>query len=334
MSVVTRHDDSSYEVASRYGYIDPELVPALEALPTNPFGTDGFGVAEVRAINATIALPELPADPGIGCRDIRRSADGPALRIIAPESDRPGRPCIFWIHGGGFVVGSPFDTDLRLFRWASEHDCVVVAVEYGLAPEHPYPQGLEDCYAGLVWTWHHADELGINPAAIAVAGESAGGGLAAALALVARDRREVEPCFQLLIYPMLDDRTVDAVDQPDTPVWTKAANAAGWVAYLGGDQRDGTSVAVTAAPGRAAPAQLKSLPACLISVGSEDLFRAENVAYAAALQAAAVPTDLHVYAGAFHGSDHLVPEAAVSRRFERDLDVALGRAFAQVQRGR
>ena len=313
----------------KYGYVDPELVPLLQLLPANPFGTPGFGVTELRAMDDAMPKVELPVVEGITCRDIGREPgdEGPPLRIISPDAPKSGRPCIFWIHGGGFIAGSPFNTDLRLFRWVAEHDCVVVAVQYGLAPERPFPTGLEDCYAGLVWTADHADELGIDRSAIAVVGESAGGGLAASMAILARDRQEVIPCFQMLIYPMLDDRTVDDVDRIDAPVWTKAANIAGWSAYL--SSASGAEVSITAAPARATADQLRGLPACFLTVGSLDLFRNEDLQYATALQDAGVPTELHVYAGAFHASDHLVPEAAVSRRFERDLDVALGRAFAR-----
>ena len=305
-------------------YVDPELERILAALPPNPLGVDGYGVAEARADAELAPTIDPPTGSGAGFTDLPAAADRPAVRIIAPDEPRPGRPCILWIHGGGYVAGSPFLTDARLFRWAIEHDCVIVAVQYPLAPENPHPAGLEHCYAGLTWVWTNADELGIDSGRIAVAGESAGGGLAAALAIHARDRAEVPICFQLLIYPMLDDRTVADTDRADAPVWTKAANAVGWAAYLGeaADQPP-----VTAAPGRARPEQLRGLPPCFVSVGSLDLFRDEDIRYAQALQDAGVPTELHVYAGTFHGSDHLVPEAAVSRRFERDLDVAIGRAL-------
>lgn len=310
------------------GYVDPELKPVLSALPPNPLGVGDYGIAQARADSDLLPIIEPPADLGIGHTDLpAEPATGrPAVRIIAPEEPRAGRPCLLWIHGGGYVGGSPFITDLRLFRWAGEHDCVVVAVQYGLAPEKPYPAGLEDCYAGLSWVHEHADELGVDPARVAVVGESAGGGLAAALAILARDRGEYPILFQLLIYPMVDDRTVLDADRPDAPVWTKAANALAWAAYHSG-LAHGQTPPITAAPGRARPDQLTGLPPCFLSVGSLDLFRDEVIDYAKALQRAGVPAELHVYAGTFHASDHLAPEAAVSRRFERDLDTALGRAL-------
>jgi acetyl esterase/lipase len=310
------------------GYVDPELAPLLATLPPNRFGIGDFGADQAREELAGLPQLEPPSDIPVSHRDlaIGTGENSSNLRIIAPNDPRPDRPCIFWIHGGGYIVGSPFITDLRLFRWSEEHDCVIVAVQYGLAPDHPYPQGLEDCYRGLQWVFRHAKDLGIDPTRIALAGESAGGGLAAALAVLARDRAEVPICFQQLIYPMLDDRTALETDRPDAPVWTKAANAAGWAAYLA-DVPSRGHPPTTAAPGRATPEELTGLPPCFITVGSLDLFRDEDIRYAGALQDAGVPTELHVYAGAFHGSDHLAPEASISRRFERDLDTALGRVL-------
>lgn len=323
------------DAAAAFGYVDPELAPTLALLPPNPYGVNGFDAVQMREQLALIPLPALATVDGVEFRDVERSADGsvPAMRIITPVEPRTDRPCIFWIHGGGYIIGSAFDPDHRLLRWAVEHDCVVVAVEYRLAPEHPYPSGLEDCYDGLLWTARNAAELDIDPAKIAVVGESAGGGLAAALVILARDRQQVRPLFQQLIYPMLDDRTAHASDGHDAPVWTKAANAAGWSDYLGPIGADPAAVPVAAAPGRAQVADLHDLPACFITVGSLDLFREEDMRYAVSLQNAGVPTELHVYAGAFHGSDHLVPDADISRRFERDLDTALGRAFTPTQPG-
>jgi len=320
-------------LAEAFGYVDPELAEVLIGLPAIPFGTPSFGIPEARALQEQLPQPTVPTGTGVSHRDLRDdSTDGntPHLRVITPDTPRWDRPCIYWIHGGGFVVGSPFETDLRLFRWAVELDCVVVAIQYGLAPEQPFPHGLEDCYAGLLWTAQHAEELGIDATAIAVVGESAGGGLAAGLTLLARDRGEIRPRLQLLIYPMLDDRTVTRPSQRDAPVWTGTANAAAWAAYLGPGAVGSSEVPIAAAPARAEPADLHGVPACYIVVGSVDLFREENVHYAEKLLDASVPTELHVYPGAFHASDHLVPEAAISRRFERDLDAALSRAFERV----
>jgi acetyl esterase/lipase len=204
--------------------------------------------------------------------------------------------------------------------------CAVVSVEYRLAPEHPFPAPLEDCYAALTWTTAQAATLGIDPHRVAVGGASAGGGLAAGLALLARDRREVAIAFQFLIYPMLDDRTVTPSSRAvtDPRVWNLAANRNGWRAYLG-TEPGGAEVSPYAAPARGE--DLRNLPPAYISVGTHDLFFAEDVAFTQQLTAADVPVELHAYPGAFHGAEVLVPSAALSRRMIADQEDALRRAL-------
>jgi acetyl esterase/lipase len=201
---------------------------------------------------------------------------------------------------------------------------VVASVEYRLAPEHPFPAPVEDCYAALKWLAAHSSELGVNKSRIAIGGASAGGGLAAGLALLTRDRAEVEVAFQLLIYPMIDDRNITSASEtiPDTFVWTRENNLMGWRAYLGREP-GGADVSPYAAAARAT--DLRGLPPAYIPVGDLDLFLDENITYAQRLLAAGVPTELHVYPGAFHGFNGFVPGAAVSRRFNADRDHALKR---------
>jgi acetyl esterase/lipase len=195
---------------------------------------------------------------------------------------------------------------------------VGVSVEYRLAPETPYPGPLEDCYLGLRRTFEQAAELGIDPGCIGVMGVSAGGGLAAALCLLARDRGEVPLAFQLLDQPMLDDRQITPSSQEvDLAVWSRNSNTFGWKAYLG-DLYGRDQVPPTAAPARAT--DLSGLPPTLVSVGAVDGFRDEDVEYAVRLNQAGVPTELHVYPGACHGFNLLAPNAAVSRQCNRNIE--------------
>ena len=197
--------------------------------------------------------------------------------------DTPTRPrptgVLLWIHGGGYVMGDPRGDHDVCSQHARDLGIVVVNVDYRLAPEHPFPAALEDCYAALRWVHENADELGIDPSRIAVGGGSAGGGLAAALAQLAHDRGEVPVCFQYLVYPMLDDRTTLVRKRPRTLVWTPGANLFGWTSYLGHPP------GLEESRPYAVPARredLSGLPPAWIGVGDIDLFYEEDVAYAEA----------------------------------------------------
>jgi acetyl esterase/lipase len=209
---------------------------------------------------------------------------------------------------------------------ADQLKIVVASVEYRLAPEYPYPAPLEDCYAGLRWFAGAAGELGVDGARIAIGGASAGGGLAAGLGLLARDRGEMAVAFQLLVYPMLDDRNLTPSSHAvvDPKVWNRTANTVGWNAYLAG-QAGADDVAPYAAPARAT--DLAGLPPTYINVGDLDLFVDEDIAYAQALMRAGVPCELHVYPGAFHGSNNFVSRAVLSRRWTADERAALARGL-------
>lgn len=311
--------------------VDPELAPTLEAQP--PLQLTRETLPQIRAAAAALDAQQVAAAPAVPSvqtdeRHVPGPAGGPDVRVLVYRpADRPGPlPALLWMHGGGYVLGSADADAAKLKALVAAVGCLAVSVDYRLAPETPHPGPVEDCYAALAWLHRNAAALGADPGRLAVGGESAGGGLAAALALLARDRGEVPLCFQLLIYPMLDDRTArPAARHPlaDVFSWTPEANAFGWAALLG-DEPGGATVSPYAAAARAE--DLAGLPAACISIGALDLFLDENVEYARRLIRAGVPTELHVYPGAFHGFP-IVAAAAVTRAYHRDLVHALRRAL-------
>lgn len=279
--------------------VDPELLPLLDAFPQVLLTAENLAEARAREL----PLPPVQ-DCGVKLED--RTIAGPdspiRLRIYRPRGGSASLGCIYHIHGGGFVGGSVNEVEFLHRPMAADLDCAIVTVDYRLAPETAFPGNIEDCYAGLTWTFAHAAEIGIDPRRIGVMGESAGGGLAAALALLARDRGEHSLAFQHLIYPMLDDRTCARDPHPvaGEHVWTPHNNAFGWTALLG-EEPGGASVSAYAAPARAT--DLAGLPPTFIGTAALDLFVEENIEYARRLLHAGVPTELHVWPGAFHGFD-------------------------------
>jgi acetyl esterase/lipase len=236
-------------------------------------------------------------------------------------------PVIYQIHGGGFLFGTSELGDPRNREWAKACNAALVSVDYRLAPEHPYPAALDDCHAVLRWLHAEGPALGLDPNRIAVRGESAGGGLAAALCLLARERGGPKIAFQLLIYPMLDDRTCVAdVPNPFTGefVWDRPSNTFGWTSWLG-QPAGSADVPYLAAPARAP--DLAGLPPTLIATGALDMFVDENLVYAQRLIRAGVPTEIYVAPGAFHGFEAMVPDARVSRAFTVRCTEALVRAL-------
>jgi acetyl esterase/lipase len=231
-------------------------------------------------------------------------ASGAGVRLFRPPGVTEPTPALLWIHGGGYVIGSAQMEDGLCRQFSARLGVTVASVEYRLAPEHPYPIPLEDCYSVLTWL---AGLPSVDPGRVAIAGASAGGGLAAALALLARDRGELTPAFQVLVYPMLDDRSSATAANPDYRLWNTRSNRFGWAAYLGdADPR-------VAVPGRRD--DLSGLPPAWIGVGTHDLFHDEDLAYAERLTNAGVPCHVEVVPGAFHGFDILAAKAPVSRRF-------------------
>ena len=262
-------------------------------------------------------LPDLPRPSNDGV-EVLTLAGGAGTRLYRPAGASSPAPALVWIHGGGYVIGSAAQDDRLCRDWAHRLGMVVASVEYRLAPEDPYPTPLEDCYQVLTWL---AGLPGVDRDRIAIGGASAGGGLAAALALLARDRGEIRPVLQLLSYPMLDDRTLDpALDDPGFRLWDTASNRFGWGSYLG-----------DADPDSAVPARredLADLPPAWIGVGTLDLFHGEDLTYAARLAAAGVPCEFHEVPGAFHGFDRIAPKAAVSQVYLDDSCANLRKACA------
>ncbi|MFE1859084.1 alpha/beta hydrolase [Streptomyces anandii] len=300
---------------------DPELAAALEEVA----GTLGPGLTpqdietarRSPAVELSAAL-DLTMDGAFEAED--REVPGPpgaprvSLLICRPTAPPAGgpRPVIYHVHGGGMVLGNSRLGVEAALNWAKELDGIVVSVEYRLAPEHPHPAPVEDVHAGLLWTAEHAPELGGDPHRIVLAGASAGGGLAAALALLLRDRGGPRPLGQMLMYPMLDDRndTPSALQMAGVGTWDRTANETAWTALLG-DRRGGPDVSPYAAPARAE--DLSGLPPAFLDVGSAETFRDEVVAYASRIWQAGGVAELHVWPGGFHGFDGFVPQAALSR---------------------
>ncbi|MGI5271103.1 alpha/beta hydrolase [Nonomuraea sp. CA-218870] len=299
---------------------DPELGAALTVI--QQYLPPLTSLDQLPALRANLSLMPVPT-PGQLSRDgafdvAEREVPGPAgapdvtLLICRPTGVTTPPAALYTIHGGGMIAGNRLAGLDWLLDVAQELRLALVSVEYRLAPEHPHPAPAEDCYAGLVWTAGHAGELGIDPDRILVAGASAGGGLAAAVALMARDRNGPALAGQLLTCPMLDDRndTPSAVQMAGLGIWDRTANEVGWTALLG-DRRGGPDVSPYAAPARAT--DLSGLPPAFIDVGSAETFRDEDVAYATRIWQAGGQAELHVWPGGFHGFEGIVPHAAVSQ---------------------
>ena len=314
--------------ASSRSLVDPELLPLLDLMPAKRLSLDSL--AELRSMAAVtppfFAPPAGEVTTQAHLAPGQKGAPDVPVSTFRPSASKKALPCIFHIHGGGYVMGASAAYATRHMAMCVELDCVIVAVDYRLAPETGAPGPLEDSYAALGWLSQEADRLGVDRSRIGVMGESAGGGLAAALALLARDRGDHRLAFQHLVYPMLDDRTcVEPEPHPLTGefVWTAADNHFGWSAYLG-HEPGGADVSPYAVPGRAA--SLEGLPPAFVSTGALDLFLEEDVRYAMRLTRSGVPTELHVYPGGFHGFD-FHPTAAISAAARRDSLAALARAL-------
>lgn len=265
-----------------------------------------------------VSIRDLTIPGGAG-QDLR-------VRLYEPCDGRSQRPAMVWIHGGGMIIGVPEQDQGLNIELCQKFGVVVAAVDYRLAFTDPYPAPMEDCYAALRWLHAQADALSVSRERIAVGGNSAGAGLAAGLALMAHDRAEIPLAFQLLFYPMLDDRTALRTDIDDRRLrlWTTKSNRYGWRTYLDRDP-GGEEVPSYAAPARRT--DLRGLPPAWIGVGTCDLFHDEDVAYAGRLREAGVPCTLHVVEGAFHGFDLVGPKAEIVRRFRASYLAALSEAL-------
>lgn len=306
--------------------VDPQLYELLGILPTIELNE---GLLPI--LREAKRLPFPPVDEAtrlveLSTVEIPGPKDAPKVRVLVYRPPLEGAlPCIIHIHGGGFVMGAAAPYEPMHRRMALELGCVIVAVDYRLAPETPFPGSIEDCYATLDWTFASAKALGVDVARIGVMGESAGGGLAAALALLVRDRGEYHLAFQHLIYPMLDDRTCvhpDPHAYVGEFVWTPHNNHFGWSALLGVPPGS-SDVSPYAAAARAQ--DLSGLPPAFLSVGSLDLFLEEGVEYARRLLRSGVPTELHVFPGGFHGYD--IDQTAEISRAAQGVGMASLRRF-------
>jgi acetyl esterase/lipase len=277
-----------------------EAIPFLRAADFIPRPTD-----EELSRGGAFAVEERSVPGPVGAPDV-------ALVICRPTAATGPVPTLYFTHGGGMIAGTSRDGLAEVLDLAEQAGAALVSVEYRLAPETPHPGPVEDCYAGLLWTVENSCRLGIDDERIVLIGGSAGGGIAAALALMAHDRGGPALAGQLLMCPMLDDRndSPSVHQMADLPMWNRQANEVGWTALLG-DARGGPGVSPYAAPARAS--DLSGLPPAFIDVGSADSFRSEDVAYAEGIWHAGGSAELHVWPGGYHGSDGIAPHATLSK---------------------
>ncbi|MFF2533788.1 alpha/beta hydrolase [Brevibacillus sp. NPDC058079] len=302
----------------------PELRQTLAQFP-------GFQLEE----NLVSSRAMLKNPPIVKSEDVRTTsrmipgAAGEMLAKIYEPVQRTGSklPAMLWIHGGGYVMGHPDMDDALCERFVQAANCVVVSVDYRLAPEHPYPAAIHDCYAGLTWMTDEAESLGIDLERVAIAGASGGGGLTAALALMARDKGGPALIFQMPLYPMIDNRNRTASSyeiEAENATWNRTNNLAAWSMYLGEGAAD-SQVFAYAVPSRAE--NLAGLPPTYTCVGQLDLFRDETIEYVARLAQAGVDVEFHLYPGCYHCFEVFVPEAEVSQRASQSYVDAMARAL-------
>ena len=311
--------------------IDPDSrVPLEELLKVFPGGLNAISnIAERRSTLESLLqtmVADLPPNEHVVIedREIPGPVDSPpvGVRIYRPKAASGVLPGIFFIHGGGMIMGSVEGENLKAAELCEAIQAVVVSVEYRLAPEHPHPAPVQDCYAALKRMAQNADELAFDMDRLAVVGGSAGGGLTIATTMMARDKGFPRICFQMPLYPMIDDRneTPSSYEIMDLGIWDREGNVEAWQWYLGGKPADDY-----AAPARAE--NLAGLPPTFIDVGELDLFRDEDIQFAARLIQAGVPTELHVYPGVYHASEVFAPEAALSQSILSRRTEALLRAL-------
>jgi acetyl esterase/lipase len=296
-------------------HVDPALWPLVENFP--PIDLSAATLTGFRtAIVQLSVMPEASSHPDVRIEEVNVPGGGaaaPSVRcFLFTPTQGASASALLHVHGGGFVMGNPEMDAARNIELARATGCTILSVDYRLAPEHPHPAGLEDCHAALVWLASKAKSLGLSQDRIGVIGESAGGGLAASLALVARDRKSVPLSCQVLIYPMLVPHE-KATDDSRTGhfIWSRASNSYAWSAYLGGNAApDGTVAGLATNVG--------GLPPTFLVVGELDLFVHDNLGYASRLVASGGSVEAHLYPRAIHGFDRMM-EADVSRQYMRDL---------------
>jgi len=307
---------------NKFSKVRPDLQVAVKMSPSLHYSSKNLWL--IRLLISLIPAPKAPKDVSI--KNIKIDNKGGSasirLRIYQPANHTSAAPVLIWMHGGGYIIGKPEMEDTLCIQFVRELGISIVSVDYRLAPKHPFPAGLDDCYSALMWAKHNSKQLGFDATRIAVGGTSAGGGLAAALTQLAYDRKEVSPIFQLLTYPMLDDRTVlrTDIDDSNSPTWSQKSNRFGWESYLakkyGSDEIPTYSV-----PARRE--DLSGLPPAWIGVGTLDVFYKEDMAYAQRLKEAGVACDLNIVEGAFHGFDVFDPQLSIVQEFRKSQIAAL-----------
>jgi len=311
-------------------YIDPELRPAARQVLAMSGQMGEFNDETLKMMRAGGGPPPIPVLDDVPIEEVQVPAQGslPAVTVFVVNADPKGqRPAILHTHGGGYILGSAKGELRTRQETAKELDCVIVTVEYRLAPETRYTGSIEDNYAGLLWLYNNAARLGVDRNRIALMGESAGGGHAALLAIAARDRGEVPLVLQALIYPMLDDRTGSTAQLPwyiGAVGWDAPANRFGWKSFLGVEP-GGANVPAAGVPARLE--EMKGLAPAFIAVGGVDLFVSEDIDYARRLTEAGIPTELLVLPGAFHGFDQVSAGTRLANIFTAKKHEALRRAF-------
>lgn len=307
---------------------DQELQDIIPLLPTgvfdDPVAARVFMMDVVSGMNAGLDFSTLHIDD----RRISGYEGAPdvTVRVYIPRERQTNIPGLLYVHGGGFTVGNLESEHGIAGEFSRELGIVVVSVDYRLAPEDPYPAGLNDCYAALLWMHTNAAELDIDSSRIGICGQSAGGGLAAGLALMARDKHGPGICFQALGIPELDDRleTPSMKSFTDTPLWNRPSAILSWQLYLGSIELGSPGVPIYAAPARAT--DLSGLPPAYITAMEFDPLRDEDILYGLSLLQAGVPVELHTYPGTFHGSG-IIPHVAVSQRYNQDVLGAVRRGL-------
>jgi acetyl esterase/lipase len=316
----------SNSVADPISYVNPQFRAPVAKFPPNLPSLDAKLLEMARA--RTKSMPPVPLLPGVTEHMVPGSKGAPDVKVyVVGDSPGASKPAILHIHGGGYVLLSGVITKDAV-DLVKNLDCVMVSVEYRLAPETQFPGSLEDNYAALRWMNENAKQLGIDPSRIAVKGESAGGGHAAMITLAVRERKEFKFCHQVLIYPELDDRTGSTRKLPPYLghyVWTAESNQFAWTSLLGIPAGSKT------VPPNSVPARvenLEGLPPAFIGVGSIDLFAPEDIEYSRRLLDAGISTELVVVPGGYHGFDLLCPDAPLSVQFASVWTDSLRRAFA------
>ncbi|PYD62313.1 alpha/beta hydrolase [Gluconacetobacter entanii] len=313
---------------STYSLVDPELLPLLTRFPAEDMSEATLIQARQQFVGIAAAqCAQSEHDTLVTKHEIHvTGCDGNTIRAVvyAPVGGRARKPLLLHCHGGGYMVGLPEMSELRNREYSHKYDIVVISVDYRLAPETPFPWGIEDCYAVLRHAVSHAGQFGIDPECVGVCGESAGGGLSASLALLVRDRQEMSLAFQMLFCPMLDDRTATTSDpSPMTGefIWTRASNRFGWSCLLP-HAPGGNATSPYAAAARAR--SLAGLAPAFMAIGALDLFVEETTSYAMRLIQAGVPVELHVYPGAMHAFE-ILGESRISCLANDIAGNALGR---------